>query len=80
MDLRVSQAELVGLNIELMGLQVSVMGSDTMGLTTELTAGAATGLGLKVTGEAGEMMVVVTGQIDMLCWFSRYPQYSKMEL
>lgn len=87
MDLRVSQAELVGLHIELRGLQESVMGSDIMGINSELTVQVdpATGLGtamngqgLSVTGEAGE--VLVTGQLGMLCWFSRYTQYSIMEL
>lgn len=87
MDLIVSQAELVGLHIELMGLQVSVMGLDAMGLITELMVDAATGLGtgmngqvLRVTKVAGGVIGLVTGQSAMLCWLSRYTQYSNMEL
>lgn len=87
MDLRVSQAELVGLHIELTGLQVSVMGLDATGLITELIVDAATGLGtgmngqvLRVTGVAGGVIGLVTGQSAMLCWLSRYTQYSNMEL
>lgn len=71
---------------ELVGLQVSVTGLDTMGLTTELTvesmAVAEWGTGLKgqglcVSGVAGG--VIVTGQSAMLCWLSRYTKYSNIE-
>ena len=78
MDLRVSQAELVGL----MGLQVSVMG-----LCAEATAVTEQGTGMTggdgllwVTGVAGGVIVMVTGQSVMLCWLFRYTQYSGMEL
>lgn len=87
-DLRVSQAEPVGLHIELLGLQVSVIGLDSMGLTTELIVEAMAvtelgtgmdGQGLWVTGVAGGVKVLATGQAAMLCWLSRYTQYSNME-
>lgn len=85
-DLRVSQAESVGLHTELMGLQVSVTGLDTTGLSTELIVEAmavterGTGMngeGLWVTGVAGGVMGLLTGQSAML---SRYTRYSNMEL
>lgn len=83
MDLRVSQAELVGLHIELMGLQASVMGLDIIGLTTEVTVEAMAvtelekgknGRGLWVTGVAGGVRVLDTGQSALLCWLSKYTQ------
>lgn len=81
-----SQAEPAGLHIELMGLQVSVMGLDTMGLTTELIveAMADTELGTCMNGQglwdSGVAIVLVMGQSVMLCWSSRCTQYSNMEL
>ncbi len=88
-DVRVSQAEPAGLHIELIGLQMSVMGLDAMGLTTELIVEAIAvtelgtcmnGQGLWVTGVAGGVIVLVLGQSVMLCWLSRCTQYSNMEL
>lgn len=89
MDLRVSQAELVGMHIEPMGLLVSAMGLDIMGLTREHTVEATAvtelgtgmnGQGLWVTGVEGGVIVLVMGQSAMLCWLSGYTQYSNMEL
>lgn len=87
MDLRVSQAEPGGLHMELMGLQVSVIGQDTMGATTEPTVKAVTALGQCINGQgpwvagvAGGVIVPVREQSAMLCSLSRYTQYSNMEL
>ncbi len=75
-DVRVSQAKPAGLHIELIGLQMSVMGLDAMGLTTELIVEVMAvtelgtrmnGQGLWVTGVAGGVIVLVLGQSVMLC-------------
>lgn len=86
-DLSVSQAEPGGLHIEFAGLQVSFMGLDTAELPTELIFKAVTvpgtGVnrqGLWVTEVAGGAINLVTGQSAMLCWLSRYTQYSNVEL
>lgn len=86
-DLRLSQVELVGPLIEFMGRQLSIMGLDTMVLTTQVILQAATGLatsvnrwGLCTTELAGGVIVPVTGWSAMLHWLSRHIQYSNMDL
>lgn len=83
--LRVSQTELLGLHTELTGPQVSVVELGTMGLTTELTVDATSGLGtgmnrqvLWVTGVAVGEVVLQPGQSAMLGWLSS-SQYANME-
>lgn len=87
MDLSVSQAEPGGLHIEVAALQVSFMGPDTTELPAELVFKAVTvpgtgvnSRGLWVTEVAGEAIILVMGQSAMLCWLSRYTQYSNVEL
>lgn len=89
MDLSTSQAEAVGLDTKLMGLQVSVLGLAPGGLTPELIVEAmvvtelGTGVnrwGLWVTGVMGALIELVREQSAIMCCSSRYTEYSNMEL
>lgn len=74
MDLRVSRSEAVGLHMEQMGLQESVMGLETAEFKSIAVAMVVTGLGRGMKGQGLWIIVVSggeTGPMTVPCWSSR---------